>query len=164
MFIWTAFQIYKSVDYRWKQNKFRILNQLPDSWRRGIHWYNSENGILPEAKQILLEPSTRKQLVEIYSEDIKKLEKLIRGSFCLALPLNDIHAHSVAIIDPVGSKAGLDHYDLSLLNQLKEMGCDIHFCFFFFQIFKVTTARLILIIGRNILCCLWFLYFENTGE
>ena len=31
---------------------------------------------------------------------------------------------SVAIIDPVGSKAGLDHYDLSLLNQLKEMGCD----------------------------------------
>lgn len=58
------------------KTKFRILNQLPDSWRRGIReqfreWNSSRS------KQILLEPSTRRQLVEIYSEDIKKLEKLI---------------------------------------------------------------------------------------
>ena len=32
---------------------------------------------------------------------------------------------SVAIIDPVGTKAGLDHYNQSLLMELKAMGCEV---------------------------------------
>ena len=75
-----------SYEPRWKfisrlitvesRTKFRLLNQLPDSWRQGIReQFRQWNSIRTTA--VKLNPETKKKLIELYRSDILKLEKLI---------------------------------------------------------------------------------------
>lgn len=75
-----------SYEPRWKfisklitvesKTKFRLLNQLPDSWRQGIReqfrQWNSRR-----STPLKLKADTRLSLQNLYREDIQKLEKLI---------------------------------------------------------------------------------------
>ena len=58
------------------RTKFRLLNQLPDSWRQGIReQFRQGNSIRTTA--VKLNPETKKKLIELYRSDILELEKLI---------------------------------------------------------------------------------------
>ncbi|HRH65831.1 MAG TPA: sulfotransferase [Bacteroidia bacterium] len=75
-----------SYEPRWKfvsrlitvesRTKFRLLNQLPDSWRQGIREQFREWNSVRSAP-LRLNPETREHLTGVYREDILKLEKLI---------------------------------------------------------------------------------------